>query len=289
MSQFDFKAIGTTWRINIFQDISPALESDIYKKILDRISDFDKAYSRFRQDSIVKKISEKSGDYVLPPDSVKLFSTYYDLYKKTDGYFTPLIGKMLVDAGYDPVYTLKQKAELSVPPRWEDVMEFKNAVLTVKKPVQLDFGAGGKGYIIDLVGEVIEESNVHSYCINAGGDILYKGDKPIRTGLENPYNTEQVIGVYNLHNMSIAGSSGNRRRWDNFTHIMNPKTKSSATNIAAVWVVSKTAFIADALTTCLYFVDPKVLIRDYQFEYLILYTDNSINRSSNFPAELFTG
>ncbi len=299
MAQFKFKAIGTSWVIDIYKELDNKQQAEILTRIMQRIDEFDKAYSRFRPDSIVTHISKKSGNYEFPEDSKILFEIYFDLYKKTNGFFTPLIGQMLIDAGYDASYSLKQKKDLLAPPKWEEVMEFHSnfkqtgkQTLSIIKPIQLDFGAAGKGYIIDLVGKVLVEYGIDSYCINAGGDILYKNSdtksEPIRTGLENPQNTEQVIGICNLKNKSICGSAGNRRAWGNFTHIMNPHTLVSPKDITAVWIVADTALIADALTTCLFFVEPKTLSGSYSFEHVILYKDGSFDKSPNFPGELFT-
>jgi len=292
MARFTFKAIGTSWVIDLYQQFDSEKESDIFEQIKKRIDAFDTTYSRFRPDSLVTDISKRAGKYTFPEDSKLLFETYYDLYTITNGHFTPLIGQLLVDAGYDAQYSLQQKKELSIPPQWEEVMEFNESTLSVKRPIQLDFGAAGKGYIIDLVGKVLEENEIHSYSINAGGDILYKNSdiksEPIRTGLENPKNSEQIIGVCHLKNKSICGSAGNRRAWGNFTHIMNPHTLVSPKDITAVWVVADTALVADALTTCLFFVEAQTLLSIYIFEYVILYKDGSFQKSPQFPGELFT-
>ncbi|HTK33095.1 MAG TPA: FAD:protein FMN transferase [Candidatus Paceibacterota bacterium] len=295
MAQFNFKAIGTVWRIDVYDLIEPEQERAVSKAILERITAFDLVYSRFRSDSTVAQIARASGVYELPLDADLLFTTYHDLYTKTDGYFTPLIGQMLVDAGYDPAYSLEQKKELQRPPTWDEAIEFRNSkdssngkpALIVKKPVQLDFGAAGKGYIIDLVGKVLDGHGIRSYLINAGGDILRTGDDVARIGLEDPMDTTKAIGIYTLKNGSICGSSGNRRAWGTFTHIMNPKTLESATKIAAVWVAAPTALIADALTTCLFFVPPETLFSLYHFEYCIMYKDRTFIQSDGFGAELF--
>jgi len=307
MAQFNFKAIGTTWKIDIFQPIILHDESDLLSRIMARIDIFDKAYSRFREDSIVTQMSKESGFYTLPSDADRMLSLYHDLYLRTNGFVTPLVGNLLSDAGYDAQYSLKQKGKLEIPPAWDEVLEYKSdpekPVLIIKKPVMLDFGAAGKGYLIDLVGQVLESNGVFSYCINAGGDILYKNppvnggggtakvadSAPLRVGLENPDNFEQVIGVCELKQGSICGSAGNRRVWGDFNHIMNPKTLTSAKDIVAVWVVADTALLADALTTCLFFVPASTLIDAYKFEYVLVRSDHSVEKSAGFPGEVFVG
>ena len=158
MAQFNFGAIGTTWLIDIYKEFSSAEEAVLLAEIKNRIDIFDKAYSRFRDDSLVIKMSKESGDFVLPDDAEPMLALYYDLYKRTDGLVTPLIGNLISDAGYDAKYSLKQKGELHAPPTWEESMEYKHPVLTIKKPVLLDFGAAGKGCLIDLVAKVLEEN-----------------------------------------------------------------------------------------------------------------------------------
>jgi len=289
MAQFKFVAIGTSWQIDIYDALSPHDEEKILKTIKDRIEEFEQTYSRFRDDSLISKISREGGEYILPDDAEPMLSLYRELYALTDGLVTPLIGGLISDAGYDANYTLVPKQNLKSPPSWDDVMAYKHPVLSVKKPVSLDFGAAGKGYLIDLVGKLLEENSIKGYCIDAGGDILRKAkdNKPMRIGLENPQNTTEAVGVYELTNGSICGSAGSRRAWGNFTHIINPKTQTSPRDIIAVWVMADSALLADALTTCLFFVPAAKIREAYKFEYVLLNKDYSVEKSEGFSGELF--
>ncbi|MEN9614361.1 MAG: hypothetical protein RLZZ347_668 [Candidatus Parcubacteria bacterium] len=287
MTQFNFQAIGTTWQIDLYHTLSLEEERRVFACIQERIAVFDQAYSRFRSDSIVTRMSQQAGVYTLPDDAQLMLSVYADLYTRTGGLFTPLVGNMLADAGYDAQYSLRQKKALEMPPSWDEALEYQHPTLVIKKPILLDFGAGGKGYLVDLVGQVLEANGIFEYCVDAGGDMLHKNKTPLRVGLENPENTKEVFGVCSLKDASLCGSAGNRRAWGNFTHIINPHTKTSPRDIIAVWVVAQTALIADALTTCLFFVDAHVLTDAYIFEYLLIRSDHSIEKSLNFSAELF--
>ena len=291
MSQLNFKAIGTSWKIDIYKKIGEIKEAELFDVIKNRIEIFESNYSRFRESSIVTQISKEKSlgqTFIMPDDAEKMLSFYYDLYNLTDGFFTPLIGNLLSDAGYDAKYSLIAKEKLTASPTWSESIEYHHPNLFVKKPAMLDFGAAGKGYIIDIIGELLEQNDIDEYCIDAGGDILHKGKNPINVGLENPKNTKEVIGVYTLANGSICGSAGNRRAWDRFNHIMNPKTLESASEILAIWVTANSAMLADALTTCLFFVLPDKLMTHYNFEYIIMYKDFSIEKSAGFEAKFFS-
>lgn len=285
-SHFTFEAIGTHWHIDIYETLSSEQESALLSLIRDRIEQFETTYSRFRPDSLISRIAQTAGEYTLPDDAELLLATYQVLYTATHGLFTPFMGQILVDAGYDAHYSLQQARELQAPPKWEEVMEYIHPVLQVKKPFLFDFGAAGKGYLIDIVAKLIEAYGIKAFCVDAGGDILHRDTVPLQIGLEHPDDTTKVIGVIALHNKSLCGSSGNRRKWQHFHHIINPDSLSSPSTILAVWVIADTTLLADALATCLFFVGHSTLDQ-YSFEYLLLRDDYSIEKSTGFAAVVY--
>ncbi len=287
MTKFEFEAIGTHWVIDIADDLSTHREADLLKKINERIAVFDKDYSRFREDSLVTKMSKESGEFILPGDADKMISLYKRFYDLTDGLVTPLIGQVLVDAGYDAKYSLVEK-KLIKPKKWEEVMDWQNPRLIIKEPALLDFGAGGKGYLVDIISEILEKEGIKSYCVDAGGDIRQRNveGNRMKIGLEHPDDTSMVIGVVPVLNQSICGSAGNRRKWGNFHHIINPDTLTSAKEVSTVWAIADETILADLLTTALFFVPPEKL-KEFKFEYLIVYSDFTIRKSDGFGAELF--
>lgn len=289
-SQFVFDAIGTKWIIDVYDPLSRTEEEKLLARIHERITEFDKTYSRFRDDSLVMEMSRKPGRYVLPEDAQELFSVYKKVYDLTGGRFTPLIGNALVDAGYDAAYTLKQKQELTKPLSWDEVVSYSHPHIDILKPAILDFGAAGKGYLIDIVAGIIAEHGVVSYCVDAGGDIVQKNaqEAALTVGLEHPEDQRKIIGTVPLLNKSLCGSAGNRRVWGDFHHIINPDTLQSPRHMLAVWAIADKTIIADAMTTALYFVQPDVLAKHFSFEYFILNPDYSFEQSPGFGATVFT-
>ena len=93
MSKWQFDAIGTRWSIDTGRPVEAALREIIER----RIEGFDRTYSRFRDDSLVAKIAEKSGEYDFPADVEKLIRFYRELYDATDGAVSPLVGNALVE------------------------------------------------------------------------------------------------------------------------------------------------------------------------------------------------
>lgn len=282
-----FAAIGTKWQID-FSPLPAKKLQIVEKEIHQLIDSFDKDYSRFREDSLVTKMSHATGTYLLPDTAKPMFELYRQLYELSDFTFTPTIGSLLEEAGYDATYSLIP-GHLHHPVSWEESMSLDYPHITIKKPVLLDFGAAGKGYLIDLVASLLRNQQIDSFCVDAGGDIYYSNlmHKKLQVGLEHPLDATQVIGIATIVNQSICASAGNRRRWKGYHHIMNPHTLSSATGVLATWVIADSALLADALATCLFFSPPSQFSQ-FNFSYALVKDDLSLEKSSTFPAEIFT-
>lgn len=287
----EFLATGTKWQVDFLDNIPLSELQKIETALKARAEEFEENYSRFRESSLVSKMSQAKGVYELPPDGKKLFDTYLELSKITNESFTPLVGRLLVDAGYDKELSFRKKNELENLPKLSSVLDYEFPKLTIKKQWQLDFGAAGKGYLVDILGKLLDERGIKDFCIDAGGDILHRtsSGRVLRVGLENPDDPNQVIGVVDLGNQSICGSSGNRRRWGNFHHIINPTTLQSPATTLSTWVIADTTILADGLATCLFFSAVKTLQEHFSFEYLVLNSDFTVEKSRDLKAELFLG
>lgn len=285
---WSFEAIGTAWSIELYKTLSKSKLRAIQAAVAERIEVYDAHYSRFRSDSLVTQWAQQAGDYTLPADAFPMLKFYQELYGLTDGAVTPLIGQVLSDAGYDAGYSL-QPGPLSAPPRWEEVLTFTKTHLNLKQPALLDFGAAGKGYLVDIIGQLLREQGIGEFCIDASGDMLHKHKlESLRVGLENPDDPEQVIGVLELQNQALCGSASNRRRWAGFHHIMSPHSLHSPEHLKAVWVVAGETMLADGLTTALYFVPAEELRKRYTFEYTKVLANGQLEHSPGFKAEFFT-
>lgn len=285
MTTFSFESIGTKWQIDINNKISEQKFSLLKENVFSFLKDFSSTYSRFDENSLVTKISKEFGDFKFPESGRSFFDIYKKLYTISDGLFTPLIGQTLDQAGYDSNYSFIPK-DLTSPDKW-GVMKYDCPILSTSKPINLDFGACGKGYAIDQIREIILNKRINSFIIDAGGDIFVSNTQNYKIGLENPTNTAQIIGTVYIDNKSICASALNRRSWGKFSHIINPKTLQSPKKITGVWVISKKAVIADALATTLFLIEPEKIEGEFDFEYLILYSNNTIKKSENFKAEIF--
>jgi thiamine biosynthesis lipoprotein len=288
LRQSNFEAIGTHWRIQVQDKVSDVRWHEIMQSIHLRIENFDKTYSRFRADSLVTRMAQEAGQHEIPDDGYKLMSFYENLYKATEGKVTPLIGQVISDAGYDSSYSFKSK-RIQHPPTWENVISYNKRFINLHQPALLDFGAAGKGYLVDIIAKILESQQLYNFIIDASGDVLHrsKPNKKLEIGLENPLDSSEAIGIAQLSNKSLCASAGSKRKWNNFNHIVDPIELRSPQEIIATWVIADNTMTGDGLATALFFTDAEKLLKQFSFSYAVLNKHMQLSYAKDFPLKIF--
>jgi len=280
-----FEAIGTAWQIDTPLPLAPTLEAAIHE----RIDAFDLTYSRFRDDSLVARIATTAGTYPFPDDAALLFDLYRRLYEATDGAMSPLVGASLDRLGYDRVYSLRPNGAAITAPSWDDSIAWDGSALTTVRPVSVDVGAAGKGYLVDIVGSMLADAAVAEFIVDASGDIRHRGGDPIRVALEHPLDPTKAIGVVNLGDGAICASASNRRSWGNgLHHVLDATTGLPTRGVIATWAMASTALEADGLATALFFADPGRLANKFEFAYVRMHSTGRVEFSPHLDGEIFT-
>ena len=285
MASWRFEAIGVPWEVATPDDLPDSLTV----AITDRIAHFDATYSRFREDSLVTRISREAGSYEFPSDIAALFDLYLQLYQATAGAITPLVGKALEHWGYDANYRLSPAA--GNPPRvppLTDMLSLEGSILHAVRPVGIDIGAAGKGFLVDEVVGLMQASGLTEGIVDASGDLRHLGGKAERVGLEHPGDPRQVVGVVELHGQSLAASSPNRRSWaPGVHHILDAVTGFPTVGTRATWAITDDCAVADGLATALCVVEPSRLEEYFSFHWVVMDDRGQLRTSAHFPGEVF--
>lgn len=302
------RALGTGIIISSSKPIPERAE----QRIRAFVDEYERTLSRFRADSLVSRIAraEHGGEFEFPTWAQPLFALYSEFYAATHGAFDACIGADLLALGYsNSVHFIPQSAAGSgknensssdswsnyrraLQVTWSDISQGGGGTtLCTNQPVQLDFGAAGKGYFVDLVTQIIKEefsgdslsnSDSHTdfdFLVNAGGDMracFSEENSQIKVALENPFDTTQAVGVVSIASGALCASSSARKRWkvkdasylgkdaNGFesnliaTHLINALDGTPAQKLSASWtyVPAKTCAFptayADALATALF-------------------------------------
>lgn len=122
----------------------------------------------------------------------------------------------------------------------------------------LDVGGIAKGYAIDKAVWAMKEAGALGGMVDIGGDLACFGT-PIGKNphwyiaLQDPAVEENTLLRFKFDNQSVA-TSGDYRRFtilngQKHSHIMNPTTADSVTDLSSVSIIASTAMQADALAT----------------------------------------
>ncbi|MFM2414608.1 MAG: hypothetical protein RI911_301 [Candidatus Parcubacteria bacterium] len=286
-----FNATGTTWKLTVWG--TPDFLSRAKSACTDArkyVDWFEETFSRFKKQSLLSSFSTRRGVIEVPQECTDMLHLYEKAYRATQGAVTPTIAQTLADAGYDSERTLvPQEYVRRAPPLEETVTIVDSTHIDILKPTAFDFGAIGKGYLVDMLTAQLIARGCTRFLVDGGGDIRYVSTEgvPIKIGLEDPRDAKQVIGMIELTTGALCGSATNRRRWGKYHHYIHPQTGESPEEIAAVWAVARTAAEADMITSCLFFTEPAALTDIATFEYCIVKATFEAETSGRFAQALF--
>lgn len=334
------RALGT----GIIISSSVPISQRVQKRIRAFVEEYESVLSRFRADSLVSRMAcaEHGGEFEFPTWVQPLFALYSEFYAATHGAFDVCIGADLLALGYNNSVQFVPESAASassnigswsnyrraLPITWADISQGGGSTtLCINQPVQLDFGAAGKGYFVDLVTQIIKEelsgdspanSDLPSDCdflVNAGGDMracFSKENNQIKVALENPFDTTQAVGVASIASGALCASSAARRRWkvkganclaDNAfesnliaTHLINALDGIPACDLCASWayIPAKTCDFptayADALATALFVSqesDLQKIVQNVGAEFAVMLPNHVLRKTSAFSAHFF--
>ena len=284
MQVLAFEAIGTDWRV----ETAEPLGVDVAAAVAERIEFFDSTWSRFRADSLVARIAKQPGTWRFPADAPALFALYRELYEATDGAVNPLVGRSLERLGYDAAYSLRPSGAAAPAPAWDDAIAWNGESLATIAPVVLDVGAAGKGYLVDLVGDVLRAHGVSDFVIDASGDIVHAGSGQTRVALEHPLDSSKAIGVVALANGALCASASNRRAWGTgLHHVVDATTGLPTSSVIATWVMAPSGLVADGLATGLFFAPAERFGALGDFQWARMFSTGRVEHSAQFDGELF--
>lgn len=332
------RALGT----GIIISSSKPISQRVQKRIRAFVEEYESVLSRFREDSFVSRMAraEHGGEFEFPAWTQPLFAIYDEFYDATRGAFDACIGADLLALGYDnsvqfvpePAGSANKdsgsvsgswsKYRRSLPVKWADISrDDSGTTLHTNQPVQLDFGAAGKGYFVDLVTNILKDElgddslSDCDFLVNAGGDMracFSDEDYQIKVALENPFDTTQAVGVASIASGALCASSAARKRWkvkdanclaDNAfesnliaTHLINALDGVPSQKLSASWayIPAKTCAFptayADALATALFVSqenDLQKIVQTAGAEFAVISPNHALRKTRAFPAYFF--
>ena len=172
-----FPALGTEVFLAVRRpaDLAPA------RRLAQRVlTDVDETCSRFRDDSDLTRVNRHPGRWVeVDPLLLGAVEVALEAARRTGGLVSPLLGRPLVQLGYDRDFALlvERAAHPASEPAacpsldaWREV-HIADGLLRIPAGTALDLGATGKAWAADLVATACEQEGLGAAVVSVGGDV----------------------------------------------------------------------------------------------------------------------
>jgi len=149
-----------------------------------------------------------------------------------------------------------------------DLLKVENNTLIKLNPkLYVDLSSIAKGYGVDMVADLLEQSGIDNYLVEIGGELRLKGHNaeghPWRVAIERPVSEERVAQqVIEVGDQGIATSGDYRNYFEQdgvrYSHTIDPGTaRPIAHRLVSVTVVAPSCMTADGLATALMVMGPE--------------------------------
>lgn len=181
------------------------------------------------------------------------------------------------DAALGAITRLRRQRKLALASQWEEarrksgwkLLELdadKRAIRFKTAGVRFDFGAIGKGWVVDRIAEKLVELGIERYVVNASGNMRIGKAPKDSTGwpiaIDVPPANDQDSGTELIRNrISQCGIATSGDRWQRFpnasgeakgnytSHILDPTTNKGIAGRQSVTIIAENAVDADAAAT----------------------------------------
>lgn len=256
-----YSARWREWSCEVVVQTAHAADLPVARALVEQVlADVGAVASRFRDDSDLARVNAAPGRWVsVDPLLVAAVGVAVEAAHDTDGLVHPLLGRPLVELGYDRTLGLLEAAgpalaPVSAPPAldaWRAV-EWTEDAVRIPAGTALDLGATAKAWATDLAVTACREHLDHAALVGIGGDLRTVDDTAWRVGICEDADTGP-LAVIDL--VGALATSGTRvRRWRRGGverhHLLDPRTGLPATDVwHTVSVASPTCVAANTAST----------------------------------------
>ncbi len=264
---------------------------DYFQDRMTQLSDLFDAFKECKEPNLYT-VNEEAGNKAVIVDKVLVKGILFalDAQKMTEGYTDPSFGAVTklwrdfingntekpddeaLNLAYEHCSTDKIKVE-------------NNSVYITDKETLLDVGATAKGFCAEMVADELVSMGMTDFCINAGGNVVVRGNKKgmdgWEIGIQNPFGEGSIITV-RAKNEAVVTSGSYRRYRENYNHIIDIKTLYPSNRYASVTVICDDSGVGDAFSTALFCMDMeegKALVEKYDLKVIWITNDGEIIRT----------
>jgi len=252
----------------------PAVER-AFDAALAEIRRLEAVLSEWRDDSDVGRINANAGSWVeIGPETLEVLEKSLWAGQMSDGTFDITFQSMSslwkFGSAQDANPAVPSAAEVARARTRVDYrrVELEREPKRARIPRQFAIGLGGiaKGYIVDRAAAALRSAGLHSFLVQAGGDLYGAGKKPDGSrwvsGIQDPRGPQgSFFASVELedHAFSTAGDYARAfiHNGKRYHHILDPRTGYPASASRSVTVWARDALTADMVDDAVFILGPE--------------------------------
>jgi thiamine biosynthesis lipoprotein len=238
---------------------------------LDRIEEIESQLTIYRDTSEVAHINQRAAEQAVQvePRLLDLLATAVRLSAETAGAFDITSGPLTKIWGFYrrngaiPAACELSNAMQSVGSRFLALDADRRTIQFLRRGMELNLGAIGKGYALDRAAENMAAAGVNNFLIHGGqSSVLARGSRGLSAGggwsvgIGHPLKPDRRLAEVWLRDRALATSGAShqffRHQGKRYGHILDPRTGWPAEGVLSSTVLAPTAAEADALSTAFY-------------------------------------
>ena len=301
--------MGTTYSVKIVSVPDSVDTADLHREIARLLEKLENAMSTYIADSDLSRFNiSQSTDWVnVPLELCSAVAEAQSISQFTNGAFDVTVGPLVNLWGFGPGGNVDKPADSGAIAAAVSIVGYSRLRADCARPalqkripeLYVDLSAYAKGFAVDRVAQLLDESGIAHYLVEVGGELRMRGrnfaGRLWSIAVEEPAaDNRSVSAVIGLTDTAVATSGDYRNFFEfegkRYSHTIDARTGSPVTHDgASVTVIASSAAYADALATALLVLGPENGLRFAESEniaalFLVRTADGfAARKSSAFP------
>ncbi len=274
---FSGQTMGTTYHIKVVTAADKDIQA-LQPRIDQRLEQLNQSMSTYRFDSEISRFNRLQSidtNFEVSSDLLAVMLAADAVYRLTDGAWDGTVNPLVNLWGFGPSGRIdKVPSAQAISDALKNVgfdqieVSAKGFLKKHRSEVTIDLASIAKGYGVDQISELIEESGFNNYLVEIGGEVYASGRRPggmkWRVGINQPRKHAAADAVYKaleLENQAMA-TSGDYRNFEvidgrTYSHIIDPCSGYPVDHgVVSASVVAPNCTLADGLATALIVMAP---------------------------------
>lgn len=242
----------------------------ISAKVQEKVQELEDKFTLNSSESEVSKINQNAGisPVKVSDETFYVIESSLKYSELSDGKFDISVGDLVklwgIDTENEKVPTEDEIKESLKKIDYKKIIldENEKTVFLEDKGMVIDLGAIAKGYVADVINDILKENGVKSAIVNLGGNVYAYGSKngaDFKVGIRDPFSQDPntYLGIFSGQDVTVVTSGVYERFFEKdgqrYHHILSTSTGYPVDNgLVATTIITKNSMDADALSTTVF-------------------------------------